>query len=266
MSEKSLPQANPTLDKMAKRLGLAGAGRLGPILKGLAGRIEIEYGSNEELLFVVIENEDQSFTKTLAGTTTTLSDGRFRWSTDIVFGTDTDSNVSGARNYLRWSVRVYGLDTDDDPHDEVFIRQFWVKDPPTEKGIYIANQEAQSGEAVVFINASDPNRYARDATFGINILPEFSDEFFLQHEYDGNRYAQTLRNWGGAATVEIFADGGTDPIIPEQDIADLAGYYWETPSYGLHTLTIRLRASEGSSHYVDLTAKVRFRQYPCPGV
>lgn len=192
----------------------------------------------------------------------------------------------GGQNFRRF-------DHDDFEETEIFRRQFFVKDVPLRGGIYLAGQEAQQGEAWVFMtqNEKDTARspYIEDATFGINVLPTFNDEFFTQHEYRGNltrvvqrvwaagtlydvmgrrppnRYAQTLRNVGGVRTVEIFADGVFgDPVIPECEIEDLAGYYWENPSYGLHTITARVRADWGSPHYVDITGYVRFRQLPCP--
>ncbi len=143
-----------------------------------------------------------------------------------------------------------------------FTKQFWVKDIPFMGGLYLANQEAQLGEAVVYINSADVNPYARDATFGINVLPVFSDEFFTQHEYAGNRYAQTIRNWGGARTVEFWVDGSR--VIDEINIGDLAGYYWDDPSYGLHDVFVRLRADWASAYYVDIPGYIRFRQFPCP--
>ena len=143
-----------------------------------------------------------------------------------------------------------------------YLRQFFVKDIPYRGGLYLHNQEAQLGEAVVFINKDDDNRFAKDGAFGINVLPVFADEFFTQHEYRGNRYAQTLRNWGGAATIEFWADG--EQKISEIDIADLDGYYWEEPDYGLHECFVRLRAAAGSGYYVDIPGYLRFRQFECP--
>ncbi len=174
---------------------------------------------------------------------------------------------------------------------EIFRRQFFVKDLPAKGSIYLNGQEAQLGEAWVFLNRGDVNRFARDATIGINILPVFSDELFRGGEYEGtldraeelrqftdpltlvaefgkrrpNRYATTVRNHGGAKTVEVFADSiFTPPVIEEIDIEDLGGLYWENPTYGLHTITVRLRAAFGSPHFIDITGFVRFRQFQCP--
>lgn len=169
----------------------------------------------------------------------------------------------------------------------IFRRQFFVADLPTKGALYLNGQEAQFGEAWVFINSTDINRFSRDATIGINILPTMSDEFFLQHEYPGNigerstlrefvagelvafrggkrpnRFAHTLRNVGGAATVEILLDGHLS--VSEMNIEDLGGLYWPTPSFGQHTITLRLRAENGSSHFVDVDGFVRFRQFACP--
>lgn len=162
-------------------------------------------------------------------------------------------NDSGI-NFWRYSHTAFA-DT------RTFLRQFWVKDIPFKGGLYLHNQEAQLGEAVVFINQADSDPYAHDATFGINVLPVFSDEFFTQHEYIGNRYAQTIRNWGGATTVEFWVDGGK--VIDEIDIGDLAGYFWDDPDYGLHEVFVRLRADWSSAYYVDIPGYIRFRQFPC---
>jgi len=146
-----------------------------------------------------------------------------------------------------------------------FKRQFWVKDAPAWGAMFLAGQEAQVGIAIAFVNPSDANTRAKDVTLGINILPTFADEFFTQHEFDGNRYAQTLRGWGGASTVEIYLDNTVgSPVIPEMDIGDLEGYYWTAPSAGLHAIIARLRADEGSEYYVDITGYIRFRQIQCP--
>lgn len=167
-------------------------------------------------------------------------------------------------------------------------RQFFVKDKPASRGLYINSQEAQQGEAWVFCHPDDSNPYAGDATISINILPEFSDEFFRVGEWRGNlgeqvglryfvaqelvtlygrkrpnRFAQTLRNAGGAKTVEVFRDAGKTPVISERLIEDLAGYYWPSPSLGRHTIRVRLRSEWGSSNYVDIVGYVRFRQFKC---
>lgn len=174
---------------------------------------------------------------------------------------------------------------------DIFRRQFFVKDKPAKGGLYLNGQEAQLGEAWVFINSTDLNRFAKDAAIGINILPVFSDELFLGGEWEGNlgepvelhrfispgvlfaeegrkrpnRYATTVRNHGGAKTVEVFTDSiFSGPVIPETAIEDLGGYYWPTPSFGLHTVTVRLRAALGSPNYVDIVGYVRFRQFECP--
>ena len=182
----------------------------------------------------------------------------------------------------------YRFDHDDFDDVDVFRRQFYVKDVPLREGIYMAGQEAQLGEAWVFVSKNINEQNVKDATFGISILPTFNDEFFGQHEYKGNRYrttatywlagvlkttrgqrpanrfAQTIRNVGGAKTVEIFYDSvSADPVIPERGIEDLDGCYLENPSYGLHLVTARLRAEWGSSHYVNIVGYIRFLQLPC---
>lgn len=171
-----------------------------------------------------------------------------------------------------------------------FQRQFWCKDVPLTRALYINGQESHQGEAWVFVNSSDGSDKARDATISINILPTFSDEFFSQHEYPGNegdqiglkyfvggelqtkygrkpgnRYAQTLRNVGGAKTVEVYLDADlSTPVISEMLIEDLGGYYWQNPSLGRHVVTVRLRSEFASDHYVDIVGYVRFRQFMCP--
>lgn len=174
---------------------------------------------------------------------------------------------------------------------KIFRRQFFVKDLPSKGSIYLNNQEAQLGEAIVFVNPLDGNRFSASATIGINILPVFSDEFFLQHEYSGtvgevigraptdtpgefrqvvgkrrpNRWGQTLRSVGGAKTVEVFLNSTNNiPVIEERDIHDLKGLYWASPPMGTQRIIARLRADWGSSNYVDITGYLRFRQYQCP--
>lgn len=142
---------------------------------------------------------------------------------------------------------------------QVFERQFWVKDLPSSGSIYIAGQEAQNGTAVVYLNEADINPYARDASTGIAILPNFSDEFFAQQEYVGNRYANTLRNIGGISTVELFIDGAK--VLDERSIWDLAGYYWDNPGEGTHTVVARVRSAEGSGLYRDITGTVEFQKF-----
>lgn len=176
---------------------------------------------------------------------------------------------------------------------QVFRRQFWVKAVPTVRALYINGQEAQQGEAWIWVNKIDADSYALDASMGINILPTFNDEFFSQHEYAGNlgqqvgnqffvrvdgtptlfhdvgkrppnRFAQTLRNIGGVKTVEVFKDADVIPTIAEILIEDLGGLYWVNPSYGLHTIKVRLRAEFASASYIDITGYIRVRQFECP--
>ncbi len=171
---------------------------------------------------------------------------------------------------------------------EIFRRQFYVKELPTKNGMFVNNQEAQLGEAFVFVNSVDVNQFAKDASLGINILPRFSDEFFLQHEYEGdfekiletrflsgvlvndlgkrqgNQWANTLRNFGGAKTIELFLDNNPTAAVAEMAIEDFHGYYWASPAVGSHTIVARLRAKLASSDFVDITGHVRMRQISCP--
>lgn len=258
----TIPQGNPTLDKMAQRMGLAGAGFLGPILKGLGGRIQITYESVDSLSQVRIY-DNYGFNSVLTADGVDVNeDGTKTWYKDIVFGVDTPYGETGGKSrrcFLEWSV-IHTVNTDES-ETSTFKREFYVKDLPAKGSIYLAGQEAQIGEAFCFIEEGGSGLSA-NASFSINILPVFSDEFFSQHEYYKNRYANTLRNWGGAATVEIFS-GNTlgDPIISEMDIKDLHGYYWENPGYGRKRLIVRLRSSVGSPNYVTFSGYIRFKQF-----
>ena len=198
---------------------------------------------------------------------------------DLFFGKE-----GGGVNFFRFEHAT-------NEHETIYRRQFYVADLPTKGSIYLNSQEAQLWEAVVFFNPVDGNRFGRDATLGINILPEFSDEFFLGHEYEGNfgdvigriptgeigvfidelgqrrpnRWAQTLRNSGGAKTVEVFLNStNNDPVIAEQEIEDLRGFYWASAPQGTQRIIARVRAETASVHFVDIVGYVRFRQYACP--
>lgn len=237
---------------MGRRLLLAGAGLQGAVLAGLAARLTISFEDDETLSELKIEGETGflkglTFDQDTEGETATV---------DIVFGTDTDTGDPARRNFI-----VYETERG------IQRRQFWVKNVPTIGGVYIDNQEAQSSEAVVFVNLADLNPWARTASVSFNILPLFNDEFFTQQEYSGNRYANTRRNWGGAETCQVFlseSPSSTGPeIIAESKIEDVMGYFWEPENYGLYYVTFRLRALKGSSTYVDIVGKMRARQIPC---
>lgn len=241
-----LNQANPTLDKFGTALGFAGDGVQGAILSGLGSRITVQTGKSEILLGVRIYTLDGFENDlTLLGP---LVPG-FPLTTDIVHGVDTQSSPEGTRNFIKMVT-----------NKGTITRQFWVKDLPSTGNLYIDNQDA-AGEAITFVNVGDSQELARVITFSINILPNFEDEFFTQQEYVLNRYAQTRRAWGGAATAEVFLNSRL--IIPEQEIEDIHGYFWDDPAFGAVPITVRLRAKLGSAHYVDLTGKVRARQIPC---
>jgi len=240
-----LEQANITLGKPSARLQLAGAGIIGPILSGLKGR------------FTVFFNDGETFTSGRVFTSTGFNNV-LSWevaangaTADVVFGVDTATSAAGVRNFIEW---VTNRGTS--------LRQFFVKNLPAANSVYIDNQEAQGGEAVVFINNGDPDVWARRASFAINIMPAFNDEFFTQQEFVGNRFANTLRNWGGAATAQVFLDGVE--IISERAIEDVHGYFWLDPiAYGIHAIKVRLRSVLGSSVFVDVHGSIRARQIPC---
>lgn len=234
------PNANPQIDKPSSRLYLGGVDDKAPILAGLAASLRINLNEDEELQRWRIYSEE-GFNKELAWERLeTVDDSLPQRSipvASILFGTDTDASPDGRRNFVEWTTN-YGIQT----------RQLWVKNLPTTGSIYIANQEAQSAGATLRVGFGQP------LTFSINILPNFADEFFRLHEYDGNRWSNTLRSWGGAFTAEIFLNGSL--IIGERNVQNVHGYYWYTPVDGLNLVKVRLRASEGSPYYVDLTGKL----------
>jgi hypothetical protein len=223
------PNANPILQKPGLRVNLSGVATKSPVLSGLGGTLQIILGNGERLLSWRIYSEN--FEKQL-----TIVDPD-NPTVDIVFGTDTDTGVLAIRNYVEW-ITNYGKT----------VRQLWVKDLPAAGSLYIGNQEAQSANAQFAIASGEP------LSFGINILPAFADEFFSIHEYVGNRYANTLRNWGGALTAEVSIDGA--PIISERYIGEIHGYYWDAPGSGIHPVLVRLRAAESSPYYVDIDGNI----------
>jgi hypothetical protein len=233
----TFPQANPTLSKVGLRLNLAGTGILSPILSGLAATVSLTLREGEELQYWRIfsgDGDNPDFENVLPAAT----DGS-TISTTIVMGVDTDSGTSEAkRNYLEW-ITNYGRS----------IQQFWVIDLPSSSSIYLAGQEAQTGEAFFQIGSGEP------ITFGINILPNLTDEFFRVYEHPVNRWCNTLRSWGGAFTAEVFLN--ITPIISERYVGDIHGYYWSAPPEGIATVTVRLRSTAGSASFVDVTGNLR---------
>jgi hypothetical protein len=237
----TMPQKNPILDKPAARLGLAGLSSDAPLLAGLGmslrvsvddgeelhrWRIFSDSGFNNELTWILEPDQDDEDPHVPDAKTT------------VILGIGTDTGPTSVRNYVEW-ITSFGTTR----------RQFWVRDPPVSGGIYVGNQECQSDLATFAIDPGDP------ITFGISILPEWDDEFRQQSEYDGNRYAQTLRMWGGASTAEVFLDDVR--IIGERDIADIEGFYWSNPSIGDHQIEIVLRAARESIYTVTLTGTIR---------
>lgn len=236
MAIQTFPQENPSLQKIATRLNLSGAGNLSPILAGLAGRFSLSLNPGEELLSWRIYSGDSTnpdFENVLPAAT----DGSTT-SAEIIFGVDTDTSDEGRRNYIEWITNR--------GHN---VKAFYVINLPPQQSLYIAGQEAQLGEAFFLIGSGEP------ITFGINILPNIGDEFFRLHEYFGNRFANTLRGWGGASTAEVFLN--TVPIIGERYIGDIHGYYWDSPPEETTTVTVRVRAALGSPHFVDIAGTIR---------
>ncbi len=242
-----LAQFNPTLDKMGAQLGQAGAASLGPILAGFPGRFTMTLDVGEAVSLVQIVND----AGTVISTPTINTGSGIAW-VDIDFGTDTSSAVLAVRNHIIWTTN-YGVST----------RHFWTMDFPTSNAIYVDNQNADGGEAIVDCNIFDGNPWAGKLDFSIALLPKINDEFFSQHEYSSNRWANTLRNWGGIATVQIWINALE--IWPETDIADVDGYFWEPVSYGLYTIKARFRAAVGSTTYQEVTGSLRLRQTGCLG-
>ena len=269
------PQRNPTLDKMSARLGRAGAGKLSPVLAGFRGRFTftLDTEGGETLSTVKVYNEDLSANKDWTYVVATASDGTKY--VDATFGTDTYTGDTATRNVLEW-VSSFGT----------CRRQFFVINTPTVGGVFIDNQEAQIGRAALFVDPTSTEStgigtgetantayWDRNLTFSVNILPTVSDEFFRNQEYYnaktgfGNRYANTLRNWGGAETVEIFKNStSSTPIVAETAIEKVDWVSWGTVSeYELtdESLIFRLRAKQGSSYPVDIGANIHIGRFPC---
>jgi hypothetical protein len=230
------PQANAALQKPALRLNLAGSGQESPILAGLAGRLALEFNEGEILDSWRIysgDEDDPDFENVF----TVSTDGQPTLQ-DIVFGTDTDTGTDAVRNYLEWITNAGKT-----------IRQFWVQDLPGSESLYVGNQEAQGGDAVFQISAGEP------VTLGINIMPNFTDEFFQVHEATANRWTNTLRSWGGALTAEVILD--TNLIISERYVGNVHGHYWPSPGAGSHEMIVRLRAAAGSVNFVEIDGTIR---------
>lgn len=236
----SFAQKNVTLDKVTTRLDLAGISTLAPILSGLHASVTLTLHSGETLKQLKIYNDsfENVLSPTVSGTTATVS--------NIVFGTDTDTG----RNYIQWRTS-----------NGTAEQQFYVAAAPTSQGIYINNQEAQSGTAYVYREVDSTNERNKDVSLAFNILPYWADEFFKQQWYTSNAYANTLRHWGGAKTAQVLIDGST--VISESNINTVHSYYWNEPSFGYHSVEVRLRALSGSSYYVSLNGNIRVRQIAC---
>jgi hypothetical protein len=228
------PQANSALQKLSVRMNLSGAGSESPILSGLSGTMEVQLREGEALRSWRIYSGDPD-TPDFENIFSVGTDGPFEQA--LVFGTDTDTGTVAVRNYVEW-ITDRGKT----------VRQFWVRDLPGTGSLYIQNQEAQGSQAFYQITSGDP------LSFGINILPNFADEFFKLHEITANRWTNTLRPWGGAKTAEVFLGGGN--IITEQYIGDVHGYYWPNPSPGTHTILVRVRAEQSSVNFVDISGTI----------
>ena len=283
------PQRNPTLDKMSSRLGLAGSGSLSPVMAGLRGMFTFEFDVGESLTKIGVYNENRTTFLDWEAEMVDVYDADNKKYIKVTFG-DADltfTGIAATRNILEWTTN-YGT----------CMRQFFIMDPPKSHGIYIDNQEAQSDVAKVFVDPTasylsglgqgedlETTFWDRNMQFSMNMLPPLSDEFFRNQEYFndagkgkryGNRYANTLRNWGGATTVEVVFhttvpdDGSTgnriNPIVAEEDIEKVNKYFWGTVAeedLTLHSLIFRFRALRGSSWYVDMGANLEVSRFPC---
>lgn len=237
----TMPQKNPILDKPAARLGLAGLSADAPLLAGLGMSLRVSVGEGEELhrWRIFADNGfNNELTWVLAPDQEDIDPQVPDAKTTVVLGIGTATGGSSVRNYVEWI-------TSRGPTR----RQFWVRDLPSSGALYVANQECQASTAVLVVDPGDP------VSFGISILPDWDDEFRRQSEYDGNRYAQTLRMWGGASTAEVFLDGVR--IIGERDIADIEGFFWSNPTIGDHTIRVRLRAARESIYTVDIDGSIQ---------
>ena len=258
-------QQNPALDKISVRLGRAGSGDLSPILSGFGGKLTLPLSTGETLTAWKFVWDSGSFDIFADSPTYDVSTNTYTYS--FVFGTESasDSSAAGKRNYLEWTTTIAG-----ETGSYTFRRQFYGKDVPTKGAIYVANQEAQESEAIVnfSMESGEADEHAGNISLAFNILPTVNDEFFAQGEYVENRYANTRRNWGGAATCQVSMrkseSDSYEEIISETVIENIMGYFWTPNEYGLHSFRFRLRSVMGSANYIDVIAKVRAQRIPCP--
>ena len=270
-------QQNPALDKISTRIGRAGSGDLSPILTGFEGKLTLPLSADEVLTswkFIWAPFGPTDNYNILTGIPAVYDAGTNTWTAEFTFGThsNADATAAGVRNIVQWTTTITG-----EAGTYTFQRQFYGKHVPTTGAIYIANQEAVTAEAIVYADLSsgseaETDEFAGAASLAFNILPIINDEFFAAAEYVKNRYANTRRNWGGAATCEVAvrkAPSGTYvTIISETNIEDIMGYWWDDSSifpiaYGLHEFRFRLRAKTESATFIDVVAQVRVRQIAC---
>lgn len=196
-----------------------------------------------------IIDEKETFSKRLVSST----ESNRCTTQEIVFGVDTLDQYSTTGEAVRHHLIITTT-------KGILTRQFYVRKLPSSGGIYINNTECQVGIATVYVNLKGA-AWEKRATFSIAILPEWDNEGYLLAEYSGNRYANTLRSWGGAQTAEVFMDGNL--ILSERNVSEIHGYFWDpVPDYGVHQVKVRLRATARSTHYVDIVGYLRARQIP----
>jgi len=236
--------ADPTVSKTSVPLGLAGVDPVAPILKGLKFRVAVDLRAGETVESVVV-------TATGFQTSIAWTQDEGAVYLDLVAGTNTASAAAGIRNTItvvtnRGTVK----------------RDLWCIDLPTTGALYINNQECQDGEAIAYANVGDANPYANVVSLGVNILPTLEGGFYRQQCYSSNRYANCRKGWGGAATAQISIDGVE--VVAETALEHLFNIYWTATSFGVHVVTVVLRAAAGSATTVTITGSLRIRQIPVP--
>ncbi len=250
----TLRAANFAHDRAALLLNGAGGSRDFPIFlpasgangTGMKGRFVFRLGSFEVVRSVRLYSEDGS----IDSAPVAITSGQ-EATVDIVFAASNVASGSAAqRNFLL-------LETNRGSTE----RQFWTRTLPSSGAIYINNQEAQSGRANVF-RTDSANPRSTDVTFGVALFPGTSGEFFAGGESPANRYAQTLRPFGGAATAEVRGGWQSESIVAERPAARLRGLYLESMADGDYGLTVILRAMAGSSDFLVVPGKFRVLELP----
>lgn len=257
LQKNAYKQQNPTLDKVGISGTRAGAETRSIILREYSGRIVVDLEPGEELLSIaILLDGDISMSlpiswEYLPGTAP--DGGRRAWAF-IPYAEKFFSATETTRNVIQ-------VTTD----RGVSVRQVWVG---TGSGLFVNNIDATQRCVHLYVDKDVrvAETYSIDVTLSINILPYTNDEFFKQQAYPGNRWCNTLRNAGGTATATVFLDGLE--VIPETEVFDIHGYYWQNPSLGFHAIMVHLRPEWGSRYYKEIIGQLRVRNIPgrqgCP--